>query len=167
MPEYWLGTNVDTSFFQVSTLEFGHVAVGRVKGRRLCTPAQQWAPGSCVHTVFVIYGAVHCSSCYAHVSKWFLQGRNAITTYTVTYRLVKVWTQLHLVPVPKYWSSARAPNVDFMRSTARCKFMQEALKEVHETTFFLGWSRNNLLKKPWPRILQVSTLDLKKDPGEI
>ena len=87
MPEYWLGTNVDTSFFQVSTLEFGHVAVGRVKGQRLCTPAQQWAPGSCVHTVFVIYGAVHCSSCYAHVSKWFLQGRNAVTMYTVTYQL--------------------------------------------------------------------------------
>ena len=56
MPEYWLGTNVDTSFFQVSTLEFGHVAGGRVKGRRLCTPAQQWALGSRVHTVFVIYG---------------------------------------------------------------------------------------------------------------
>ena len=61
-------------FFKVSTLEFGHVAVGRVKGRRLCTPAQQWAPGSCVHTVFVIYGAVHCSSCYAHVSNGFCKG---------------------------------------------------------------------------------------------
>ena len=51
---YSLGINVNTPFFQVPTLEFGHGA-----GARPCTQAQTWAPGSCAHN-FCKFRAVHC-----------------------------------------------------------------------------------------------------------
>ena len=49
-----LGTNVNTPFFQVPTLELrnGAGAETLYLGTKLVT-------GSCVHTVFVISGAVH------------------------------------------------------------------------------------------------------------
>ena len=44
-----------------------------------------------------------CTRHYARVSKWHLTGRNGVIMYTVTYRVLKVWTQHHFVPVPRHW----------------------------------------------------------------
>ena len=50
---YSLGTNVNTPFSQVPTLEFGHF-------RDLqCTRAKKWALSPCVHIVFVSSSAFH------------------------------------------------------------------------------------------------------------
>ena len=71
---YSLGINVNTPFFQVPTLEFGHGA-----GARPCTQAQTWAPGSCAHNlIFVSSGQSialfwELSSCFKIASdgaKW-------------------------------------------------------------------------------------------------
>ena len=70
---YSLGTNVNSPFNQVLTLEFGHV-------RDLqCTRAKKWALSPCVHIVFVSSSAFHffvfvaISSCFKMVfgrAKW-------------------------------------------------------------------------------------------------
>ena len=49
-----LGTNVNTPFYQVLTLEFRNGA-----GAETLYSAQKWAPGPCVHNVFVISGGFH------------------------------------------------------------------------------------------------------------
>ena len=43
-------------------------------------------------------------SYYGHVWKWRLIGRNGVPMQTVTYRVLKVWTQYHFVSwVPRHW----------------------------------------------------------------
>ena len=46
---YLLGTNVNTPFFQVPTIEFGHVTVPELD----LVLGPLWASGPCVHTIFV------------------------------------------------------------------------------------------------------------------
>ena len=55
---YPLGTNVNTLFFQVHTLEFRHGAGVRVQGRDLALGHKKWTPDPFVHTVFVSSVAV-------------------------------------------------------------------------------------------------------------
>ena len=59
-----MGTNVNTPFSQVATLEFGHF-------RDLqCTRAKKWVPSPCVQIVFVSSSAVHC---FVFVAKLMFQ----------------------------------------------------------------------------------------------
>ena len=78
------------------------------KNSRYNSVAQKWVPGHCVHTVFVSSRAVHYFSLFSLLSscqdsKWRLTGRNGVTMNTVSYRVVKLWTQHHFVPVPRHW----------------------------------------------------------------
>ena len=100
---YWLhlGTNVNTPFSQVPTLEFGHGA-----GVRPCTySAQKWAQRPCVYTAMLLLRQSNALySLLAHVSRWRLTRRDGVTMYAVTLNTVlKVWKQLHFLPVPKQW----------------------------------------------------------------
>lgn len=92
---YSLGTNVNSPS---PTLEFGHV-------RDLqCTRAKKWALSPCVHIVFVSSSAFNC---FVFVAKLMFQNgvwqgeMGYLWTRDFTYRLLKVWTQQHFVPVPK------------------------------------------------------------------
>ena len=53
---YLPGTNVNTPFFQVAELEFGHGAGGRVEGRNHVLGHKSDSGSLCVHTVFVTSG---------------------------------------------------------------------------------------------------------------
>ena len=58
--------------------------------------AQTWAPGPCVL----------CNHCKAHVffeKNYVWQGGNGVTMYTVTYRVLTVWTRPHFGPVRRHW----------------------------------------------------------------
>ena len=58
--------------------------------------AQTWAPGPCVL----------CNHCKAHVffkKNYVWQGGNGVTMYTVTYRVLTVWTRHHFGPVRRHW----------------------------------------------------------------
>ena len=66
---YSLGTNVNA-------LSFKHCQCPITLTSRICIRAQEWAPGLCVHTVFIRSEAFHC---FVRRSKWRLTVPNGVT----------------------------------------------------------------------------------------
>ena len=95
---------MNTPFFQVRTREFGHGAGNRAQGLDLVL---QHKSGHRVRRSlrahnFCKFRAVQCFFLAAKLMfqiKWRRTGRNGVTMYTVTYRVLKVSPQHHFVPV--------------------------------------------------------------------
>ena len=78
VPEYgthWVLMWTHPFFMQITTLEFGQAAGARVQGLDLVTRAQKWAPGPCVHAVFVIQFPGSLSLCSRSVLSSWSRGR--------------------------------------------------------------------------------------------
>jgi len=54
----------------------------------------------CVHCFYYFWSNPLLSSCFKMASD---RGWEGVTMFTSTYRILKVWTQNHFVPVPRHW----------------------------------------------------------------
>ena len=101
---YSLGTNVNTPFFQVPTLEFGHGAVAWAQG------LTKWTPGCHVHTTFVSCG--QSTALFSLLSSCFKldSDRAKCSTYVHSHKL---GTQsVNTTPFCASTHGSQAPSVD-------------------------------------------------------
>ena len=73
-------------------------------------PRWNWGTGPVPEDkVETLYSGLLCSRCLAQVLKWRLTGRKELTTFKVTYRVLKVWTQHYFVPVSQWYVICVSP----------------------------------------------------------
>ena len=124
---YSVGTNMNTRYFQVPTVESGHDCVPVPSTRSSpSSRAQQRALGPCVHTGFVSFGIVYCCVLTAikarHVSKCLYCARH-----------ISRCDHSHLfVPLPRHWflGTICGQPLSFVLKSARNNFAPETQKET-------------------------------------